>query len=165
MDKLKPGIKILKFVSVQNQLLTMSMENASLVTHHSNGKQIQTLVNLKSMLAQLQLQSSQPHQRFKPVLQTLFGTATFKNVSAQQIFHSTMEPNVLHATCLNIGIMTWSNVSIVKETNISTQFQEIANHAQLISHCSEITLVKPAHQIHLMMLDQTLVKMLVLTPQ
>ena len=69
-----------------------------------------------------------------------------------------MEQNVFNATYLNIGIMIWNNVFIVKETSISTQFQELVNHAQLINLCSETMLVKLAHQVPLMILYQTLVK-------
>jgi len=119
-----------------------------------------------AQLHQLRLnQLSQLNQQFNPVLQTLFGTVTFKNVFAHQIFHSMMEQNVLHAIYLNTGIMIRNNAFIVKETNISTQFQDLANHAQQINHCSETTHVKLVHKIHLMMQDQTLVNLMLLIQQ
>lgn len=118
------------------------------------------------MLAQLhQLQLNQLSQHFNLVLQTLFGTVTFKNAFAHQIFHSMMEQNVLHAIYLNTGIMIRSNVFIVKETNISIQFQGLANHVQQINHCSETTHVKPVHKVHLMMQDQIPANLMLLIQQ
>lgn len=180
MDKLKSGIKIPKFVNVQAQHPITLMENVLPVMDHLNGELIWTLVNSKSILAQLHqllllklLQSPQlpqlpqllqlPHllqlpQQLKAVLQTLFGTATFKSVFVHQIFLSMMVLNVFNVTYLNIGTMIWSNVFTVKETNISTQFQELVNHVQLINHYLETIFVKLVHQIQLMMQHQTHVK-------